>query len=296
MIYVRLRGRAGNQLFIYAMARNLNLTTGQPVTICTRVDDSRDQKFHSFINDLREFNISDEIKFDSEMKFPWYANNDCLLIKVLRKINPVILFDFLSHFNVFLWLEETYKELNIKNNRNVYVDGFWQSERYFLDNRDVIIKQDLVMKKSIKDRNRFLLNEIENSESVCVTIRRGDYCSDEYVKREYYLCDEEYFRIALNKILELKPNAHLFIFSDDIEWAKKEIPVPKGTMYENGNDSISEKLYLMSHCKNFIVSNSSFSWWAQELCTYSDKIVIAPKYWYKDQRKCDIYQENWIRI
>lgn len=296
MIYIRLRGRAGNQLFIYALARSLNLKYQQPVTICTRIDDKRDLKFKSFNNDLLEFNISNDIVFDNQFKFPWYANNDFLLVKFFRKLMPSLIFSILARFNVFLWLKESYKEINISTSKDAYIDGFWQSEKYFSDNISQIIHCDFLMKKGIRKENHHFLKEIEENESVCVTIRRGDYLSNESIKRKYYVCDEQYFKKAMKIMKKIIPNAKFVFFSDDISWVKNNIEAPEGSIFETGNDTVAEKLYLMSKCKYFILSNSSFSWWAQELCVNSSKVVISPKYWYKDKRKCDIYNEGWILL
>ena len=296
MIYIRLRGRAGNQLFIYAFARNLNLTTNQPVTICTRIDSKKDKKFSKFQNDLKEFNISPEIKFDSTFKFPWFANNDFMLIKVIRKLAPTFLWKIMSKFNVFLWFEETYKKIEINSKKDAYLDGFWQSEKYFIENYEQIVGNEFSIKKDISRSNQCLLEEILNSESVCVTIRRGDYLVDKKIKRDYYVCDEAYFEKAMEKILKIKPNSRFIVFSDDIEWVKNTLNFPEGTLFESGNDSISEKLFLMSSCKNFILSNSSFSWWAQEMSKHKNKVVISPLFWYRDKRKCDIYKDDWIKL
>ena len=206
MIYIRLRGRAGNQLFIYALARSLNLKYQQPVTICTRIDDKRDLKFKSFNNDLLEFNISNDIVFDNQFKFPWYANNDFLLVKFFRKLMPSLVFSILARFNVFLWLKESYKEINISTSKDAYIDGFWQSEKYFSDNISQIIHCDFLMKKGIRKENHHFLKEIEENESVCVTIRRGDYLSNESIKRKYYVCDEQYFKKAMKIMKKIIPN------------------------------------------------------------------------------------------
>ena len=296
MIYVRLRGRIGNQLFIYSIARNLSLNTNQKVTICTRNDNKKDFRFKEFENDLKEFNISPEIIFDDTFKFPWYANNDFLLTKFFRKLSPGLFFKILSKFNVFLWFGETFKEFKVNPRYNSYIDGFWQSELYFLDNFEQIVFNELKMKSELSKYNRKFLTEIISNESVCVTIRRGDYYSNKKIRDSYYVCDEIYFQKSIKKMLDLKLNCKLVIFSDDIEWAMTSLTFPEGTLFESGKDSVSEKLYLMSKCKHFILSNSSFSWWAQEMSAYRGKIVICPKYWYKDKRKCDIYKKDCILI
>ena len=63
--------------------------------------------------------------------------------------------------------------------------------------------------------------------------------------------------------------------------------------FETGKDDVFEKIRLMSKCKHFILSNSSFSWWAQYLSDSKEKIVVAPSRWYTSGEKTDIYQDSW---
>ena len=88
----------------------------------------------------------------------------------------------------------------------------------------------------------------------------------------------------------------MICFSDDIEWVKNNLDFKCETYYENGNDPVWEKLRLMSCCKHFVISNSSFSWWAQYLSCNKNKIVYAPTKWYVDNRKVDIFQDSWKYI
>ena len=92
-----------------------------------------------------------------------------------------------------------------------------------------------------------------------------------------------------------------FVFSDDIDWVKKNMKFPKSTYFETGDDPVWEKIRLMYSCKHFIISNSTFSWWAQYLSRNKKKIVIAPSRWGNQTYKCkneliDIYQEDWILV
>ena len=292
MIYVNLRGRIGNQLFIYACARELNLEYNVPVILCSGMQKKENS---SFSIDLDQFSISDNISIDMNKKFPWYASNDFWPIKFARKLFPEHLYNVLAKCNVFLWLGETYKSIVLDKNKDAYIDGFWQSSRYFEKNKKKIINE-LIMKSDLSKRNEDIFKEICETESVCITIRRGDYISNPKAKKMFYLCDEKYFREAVREIGKFKNNIKLFVFSDDIPWAKNTLKFPYKTRYELGTDSVAEKLYLMSHCKHFIISNSSFSWWAQEMNLNEEKIVIAPRYWYTDQRSCDIYDNGWILI
>ena len=86
------------------------------------------------------------------------------------------------------------------------------------------------------------------------------------------------------------------MFSDDIEWVKNNIYTGCVTYYEDGTDPVWEKLRLMSACKHFVVSNSTFSWWAQYLSENEKKIVISPSEWYLDSRKNDLQSKQWILL
>mgnify|MGYP000588678014 FL=1 len=117
-------------------------------------------------------------------------------------------------------------------------------------------------------------------------------------KGTFYICDENYFKEALKKIKELVPNCTFFGFSDDVEWVRENLEFPGEVFFESGKDPVWEKVRLMSACKHFVLSNSSFSWWVQYLSDSEQKKVIAPDIWYKTgkHRHADVYQDNWELI
>ena len=117
-------------------------------------------------------------------------------------------------------------------------------------------------------------------------------------KGTFYICDNTYFRNALAYIKKCLPDCTFFGFSDDIDWVKNNMEFPGEVYYESGVDPVWEKLRLMSACKHFVLSNSSFSWWAQYLSNEKKKIVVAPDIWYKTGKnaKADLYQDDWKLI
>ena len=139
---------------------------------------------------------------------------------------------------------------------------------------------------------------------MCVSIRRGDFVEDPKARGRFYVCKPSYFKEAVQRMQKEVKNPKFFIFSDDIEWCKKNLDFfPKGTQFEPLENPVYEKLRLMYNCKHFIISNSTFSWWAQFLSRNDKKVVIAPKVWKKNTyySKCfggnmDIYQKGWILI
>ena len=104
---------------------------------------------------------------------------------------------------------------------------------------------------------------------------------------------------SLDKIKDKFPDVTFFVFSDDIEWAKKNFPRKYSIIFVS-NPLIPdyEELMLMSLCKHNITANSTFSWWAAWLNANPNKIVVAPKKWFVDETKYndDLIPENWIKL
>jgi hypothetical protein len=110
----------------------------------------------------------------------------------------------------------------------------------------------------------------------------------------------EYYKRGVDYIASKYPNPKLFIFSDDIQWAKTNWDLPYETVFVNNNsgDKSYEDMRLMSMCKHNIIANSSFSWWGAWLNDNKEKIVIAPEKWFNDKRinQSDVIPEAWIKL
>ena len=110
------------------------------------------------------------------------------------------------------------------------------------------------------------------------------------------MCDLPYFHKAIDIMKNRLNNPVFYLFSDDIDWAKSHLKNEEINFVDEKTKDY-EQLRLMYNCKHFIMSNSTFSWWAQYLSENPDKIVIAPAKWMPyDTEKRDIYQDNWILI
>ena len=165
-----------------------------------------------------------------------------------------------------------------------------QSERYFSP-----VKNNIITRfggSSIK--------EFGMDNSICVHIRRGDYLDDKH-RDILYVCSDDYYKKAINKMEELQDSCKYFVFSDDIEWVKNHLLFlsEKNTIfvYNDEADSVIKDFEIMKSCHHFIISNSTLSWWAQYLGHYDDKIVIAPSRWgNKRGFNQGIYMDNWLLI
>jgi hypothetical protein len=183
--------------------------------------------------------------------------------------------------------------------KNCYLDGYWQSENYFKKTEE-IIRKEFTLKKPLGEKGRKQAAEItKNPFSVSLHVRRGDYASSEKVKKTIGLLPLNYYEEAIKKIVAQIPNAHFFIFSDDISWVKEHLHVSLPHRYISSVDIPDyEELILMSLCKNNITANSSFSWWGAWLNTNPTKVVIAPKKWFADKKldSKELIPSSWITI
>lgn len=296
MIEVNIVGQLGNQLFEYACARQLQEKYGGTIVLNTYEMSKHTPNFRLA---LLDFKLNDDVEVVSDRPLK-KANANNYTVKILRKMFPNIYFNLMARKGIYIWKSaREYKALpsiNSKMTDNIVLNGYWQSEKYFEDVKK-IIRDEFTPKEPLRQQNSELYDKIVNSESVCVTIRRGDFMNDKN-KRIFYICDEQYFRKALEEIKKYVPDCTFFGFSDDIEWVKDNIDFPGEVYFESGNDPVWEKLRLMAACKHFVLSNSSFSWWAQYLSESNNKIVLAPDRWYKTGKnvKPDLYQSDWKLI
>lgn len=296
MIEVNIVGQLGNQLFEYACARQLQEKYGGKIYLNTY---EMRQNTPNFRLALLDFNLNENVEVVSERPLK-EANADNYSVKILRKYFPDLYFNMMAKKGVFVWKSaRIYKPLpllNEKLQKRIVLNGYWQSEKYFSDVAE-ILRMELTPKEPLQPQNEELYNKIKNTNSVCVTIRRGDFMNEKN-KGTFYICDNTYFRNALAYIKKCLPDCTFFGFSDDIDWVKNNMEFPGEVYYESGVDPVWEKLRLMSACKHFVLSNSSFSWWAQYLSNEKKKIVVAPDIWYKTGKnaKADLYQDDWKLI
>jgi hypothetical protein len=179
---------------------------------------------------------------------------------------------------------------------NVYLDGFWQTEKYFKDVAE-IIKKDFIPKSPLSQSASEVLKKIEETNSISLHIRRGDYISDSKTNLFHGPCTLAYYEKAIEYILKKVDDPVFYIFSDDIEWAKKNLKAPNDVFVSQPNIKDFEEMFLMSKCKHNIIANSSFSWWGAWLNRYEKKIVVAPTPWFNANEKLiDLIPNSWIQI
>jgi hypothetical protein len=127
-------------------------------------------------------------------------------------------------------------------------------------------------------------------------VRRGDYITNKEAAKLLGSLNTEYYNLAVSFIHENIKKPHFFIFSDDPEWVRLNMLIDRSLVVDTKSELLD--LFLMSHCHHNIIANSSFSWWGAWLNQNTNKIVIAPKNWFRDPKinTDDLIPKEWQRF
>ena len=285
------QGGLGNQMFQF--------TTGYVLAKKNKINLRVNiEKFNS--ND-RQYEL-DKFPEISKLNIPKIKNNKLLTniyLYFCRKFYKLINYFFLLdkqkfEESLFIFNKDLLKK---EINNNFSLSGFFQSEKYFINYRKIVLKLfrfPIVKNKLFQN----YLGLIKNKNSVAIHIRRGDYLNNPKARYFHGILGENYYKNSIRYIKSRVKNPLFFIFSDDVDLVKKTFFFFNNEKYIfiDTNSPIND-LNLMSKCKHFIIANSSFSWWAAWLSKNKHKIICAPKKWVRAKiSTSDLIPESWIKI
>ena len=293
MVIAQITGGLGNQLFQYAAAKALSIHHQVPLLL----------EISSFYRkELPEL----EVPRDFEL-----FNFNGIAEKIISPEELSTLIDLkkasvLSRMLIPAYKKDIYTEPHyhfdknfFKSKKKVFLKGGWQSEKYFkLYAKE--IRNNLHLKNALVERVIEKANALKIENSVAVHVRRGDYLRKKIIYEWHGVMEKDYYAKAFEALDSKTKNLKVYYFTDDADWVlKKLLPLQKGEIVSgNITQTHYEDLYLMSHCRNNIIANSSFSWWGAWLNSYPGKIVMAPKKWFdkgfKDTQ--DVIPSEWIKI
>lgn len=286
MIISRLIGGLGNQMFQYAAGRALALRRGVPFRVDRRA--FADYKTHAFGLDCFRAEIADA----PAEQLPG-AVKESRLNRLLRPFMP-------APVKVFTERAFTFDPEVASLPDGTYLDGYWQSEKYFADCVDAI-RGDFTVRHAPSRENQQWLKRVGDGNSVSLHVRRGDYVTNASAAAVHGTCDLDYYRRAVAHLQQATGTPPvLFVFSDDPDWVAANLELPCEMHLVRDNDAATnyEDLRLMSACRHHVTANSSFSWWGAWLDPRPDSITIAPQRWFAagtpDAR--DLVPERWIRL
>ena len=295
MLIVKLTGGLGNQLFQYAIGRVMTEQSYQELRL--DINSFTWDKLRNYA--LSPFNLHARIASNDEIKKIKNYNvniKDRILHKIKGKSIPYYLystikepiFSFDTNFNKY-------------RTKNVYIEGYWQSEKYFIQIRSLLLKEINIDDSKLSITMRSLKSRILNLEnSVSIHVRRGDYISNTLTSEFHGSCDLNYYKNAMNVIEQSIETPIYFVFSDDKSYVKEMFENNENIIVVEGISFDYEELLLMSYCKHHIIANSSFSWWGAWLNQNSNKKVIAPSRWFLNNEMQELSRDliplNWIKI
>ncbi|KIF82724.1 alpha-1,2-fucosyltransferase [Noviherbaspirillum autotrophicum] len=284
MIVVRLIGGLGNQMFQYASALALAKRTGSDLIL----DLSAFKHYSLRDYGLQQWKISARIASSVELrKFPrWGAR----VARYTQKLGIKTRF----YSELGLGFDPAFMKLHAP----VYLNGYFQSEKYFLNIRSILLEEFQPSNPLLAQNSRHASDAIE-SNSVAIHIRRGDYVSNTHNLSIHGVCSLGYYERAINIIRSKIGPANFFVFSDDMEWVRENIRIPDEVVFVEGNNARPEAdIHLMSLCKHNICANSSFSWWGAWLNRNPEKIVIAPDPWFvsKALDSNHLIPQDWFQV
>ena len=204
-----------------------------------------------------------------------------------------------------------YTQSLLTDKRDRYLEGYWQTEKYFVPIEQEIrklfaFKLPLSQKSaSVKARIEHTGNTKDLYHCAALHVRRGDFLAT----KSLHVCTQTYYNNAIAYVQKNHPDCTFYVFSDDLVWCRENLNFCGAKTvfvdWNTGTDSWQD-MAIMSVCPCNIIANSSFSWWSAWLNNNPCKLIIAPSVWnrreleYKDSYYkydySDIVPENWIRI
>ncbi|NVN97981.1 MAG: alpha-1,2-fucosyltransferase [Geobacteraceae bacterium] len=295
MIVVKLTGGLGNQMFQYAAARRLADFHKTELKLDITFLEGPQTNYTPRVYELGKYNVSATIATRPE------------IARLSRHIyNPLA--GYLHNFrkmcgfarNLPHYLQERHFHFDpsiLSAPDNTYLDGYWQSEKYFCDIGDTL-RREFTLKAPQSSPASRLAERITGENAVSIHIRRGDYVHSKVASDAHGLCSMDYYLKCAALMVKKLGNPSFYVFSDDMAWVHESFRLPSQMTLVDTGATPQEELLLMSRCKHHIIANSSFSWWGAWLGTNPDKTVFAPAKWFDklDANTEDLLPLSWTRV
>lgn len=281
-IKVKISGGLGNQLFQYSYARMLQKNFLDSKII---LDISYYNKRHIRNIDIDKYVLGKNVFFEKKkdyilnLLYCLYRFKSKILKKIGKKCKNA---NYNFGNRVYIFCDKSFdNKIELNGKKKIFLAGYFQQEKEI---SGVIkeVRKELKLRKKSRQNNYIdiLDNEATIENSIGVSIRIGE----DYKRFGWPVCNREYYLSGLNYLIRSVDNPVIYIFSDNIELVKNE------KWFENYNNivyvekcSSVEGLEILRKCQNFVIANSTYSWWGAYLCDYPKKKIVAPKYFYKNE-------------
>jgi hypothetical protein len=270
IMVVALMGGVGNQLFQYAFGISVAKARDEDVgfTIYRCVDDEwrpAGYQLDAFVDDIK-------------------------LLPKNKENHPI--FDDDKFFS--------FQQAAYTTTSNTFL-GYWQTEKYF---DAALIRQKIAFRYPLSNESSRVAEAIIKAgrASTFLHVRQGA----DYKRNSFHgLLSANYYKEAIQRIKENRPDVQFFVFGDNPNWAYENFSGREFIIVDHNKpdtNSTHEDMHLMSLCRNGVIANSSFSWWAAWLGdTQLDRLIFAPKCWFGDEALLtketkDVVPDRWIKL
>ena len=290
MVITQLLGGLGNQLFQYSLGRCL----AQKNRTSLKLDTSAFVDYPSRAYALEHFAVQADVLTNEQLREmgivgPGKNRFDRVFTRIFGKPRIPVVKERAFEFDPEV----------LTTRAPCYLKGYWQSQKYFQPIEE-LIRSELRVKDPLSGENQKMADQIASSVAVSLHVRRGDYVTDAVTSRYHGTCSPQYYRAAEELMRDRLGPLTLYVFSDDPAWAEDNLRFPSQAVFakHNGMARDYEDFRLLTMCQHHIIANSSFSWWGAWLSQNPNKLVIAPKNWFRDarHRTDDLIPPEWIRI
>lgn len=288
MIVSHLKGRLGNQMFQYAIGRSLAEQVGAELFL----DSSWIEQHPGGRYELEAFGLGAEVVHVRKIaRLRAWTRGRRLLQRLRPSPRPYLrVIEEASDFS--------FEPRVLEAGDRTYLTGYWQREDYFARHEEQI-RHDFAFPE-ISAESAALATLIKQAPAVAVHVRRGDYAGGA-AGRQMGTLERDYYHRAVGRIAAEVGAIQLFLFSDDFAWCTANLEFVHPTVpveRELGPERAYEDMQLMSLCRHHVIANSSFSWWAAWLNPSPQKLVVAPRKWFRDSRLNAQYvlPAAWVRL
>lgn len=259
-------GRSGNNLFQYALGRQLSKKHGVPLLLSGSLFNEEGWASVSHLRHLpiqatlqRGWSLPSRLIAKLTHRHPWEFRPKPLYRE------PV--------------LDHSFNPEVLEMPADCVLRGFFQSPLYFAGLEEELRVELSFATRRLDDESAIIAEQISTSSSVAVHVRRTDYINNLNAD----ICTSEYYRGAMMRLQEQTPGLTFFVFSDDPAWCRAAFPAPEVRVVECSRSHVDpfNDLHLMSLAQHQVIANSSYSWWGAWLGKKPGQRVLMPSEWFR---------------
>jgi hypothetical protein len=297
LIIVNLKGGLGNQMFQYALAYVLAQRNDTTVAFDTRflseMNRKRPRGYVPRTPELNTLGIGLKPPTRQDLRRTLMVSDRHAVREPLARV-----LDRLGWCTVVERVRSFEPRVLERRDATLYLDGYWQSERYFAGRHGEIRRLFTTREITSRESPLPIMPPEVVGHAACVNVRRGDFIGSQ----EHDCLPSDYTAHAFNMLQErvgrpLRP----YVFSDDFRWCERHVGLPNEPVFiPFFPEATSSASYLacMSQFRHFVIPNSTFGWWAAWLAAPEDKVVVAPRRWSGTlpADEVDIVPPDWLTV